>query len=42
MAVTLWPRRASSAVMREPARPEAPATAIFMGFSSFGISGIYW
>jgi hypothetical protein len=28
--VTLWPRRASSADMQEPARPEAPAMAIFM------------
>jgi hypothetical protein len=30
MAVTLWPRRANSAVMADPARPEAPVTAIFM------------
>jgi len=29
-AVTAWPRRASSAVMRAPALPEAPMTAIFM------------
>ena len=33
MAVTAWPRRASSAVMREPALPDAPMTAIFMEVS---------
>jgi hypothetical protein len=33
MAVTAWPRRASSADMREPALPDAPMTAIFMGVS---------
>ena len=33
MAVTLWPRRASSAMMREPALPDAPTTAIFMEVS---------
>src|SRR3954449_11730517 len=30
MAVTAWPRRDSSLVISDPARPEAPATAIFM------------
>jgi hypothetical protein len=33
MAVTLWPRRASSAVMREPTLPDAPMMAIFMEVS---------
>jgi hypothetical protein len=43
MAVTAWPRRASSAVMREPALPDAPMTAIFMGFpSAIREYGIQW
>ena len=33
MPVTVWPRRASSAVMQDPARPEAPAMAIFRSLS---------
>ncbi len=36
IAVTAWPRRASSAVMREPALPDAPMTAIFMAVSIGG------
>jgi hypothetical protein len=31
--VTWWPRPASSATMADPARPEAPAMAIFMRIS---------
>ncbi len=30
MAVTVWPRLASSVTMREPALPDAPTTAIFI------------
>ena len=43
MAVTAWPRRASSAVMREPALPDAPMTAIFMEVSlAIREYGIQW
>ena len=40
MAVTAWPRRASSAVMREPAFPDAPTTAIFM-VDSLGVEVVF-
>jgi len=43
IAVTWWPRRASSAVMREPAWPDAPMTAIFMEVSlAIRDLGIQW
>jgi hypothetical protein len=43
MAVTAWPRQASSAVMREPALPDAPMTAIFMNVSLANRGcGIQW